>query len=101
MGLDIHGDTSMRPSVFFVACLYAVTLAGCSRTIVRETVVEKPVAPAAVIERPTVTRETIVAAPASCTLGSAAYTSGSLSCQAGYRYLCNNGVWERVVNGYC
>lgn len=80
----------------------AVALAACTRTLVRETVVERPVAaPATVVERPAVTRETIVAAPASCSLGSTAYSSGSLSCQAGYRYLCSNGVWERIANGYC
>lgn len=52
-----------------------------------------------VIERPAVTREMIVAAPFSCSLGGATYASGSLSCQAGYQYRCSSGAWERV--GIC
>lgn len=84
----------------FVACLSAVVLAGCGRTVVRETVVERPVVQReTVVERPAVTREMIVAAPMSCSLGAAAYASGSLSCQAGYQYRCSSGVWERV--GIC
>jgi hypothetical protein len=84
----------------FVACLCAVVLAGCGRTVVRETVVERPVVSReTVIERPAVTRETIVAAPFSCSLGGAAYASGSLSCQAGYQYRCSAGAWERI--GFC
>ncbi len=86
----------------FVACLGAVVLAGCGKTVVRETVVERPVVTReTVVERPAVTREMIVAAPASCSLGSTFYSSGSLSCQGSYQYRCNNGVWERISGSYC
>lgn len=100
----------MRRSII-VTCLFAATLAGCGRTLVKETVVERPVAAPApavvaapapattVIEQPVVTREAIVTAPASCTLGTAAYSSGTLSCQAGFQYMCSNGVWQR--SGVC
>ncbi len=74
-----------------VACLCVAALAGCGRTIVRETVVERPVIASA----------PIVTAPASCSLGSTAYTSGSLSCQAGVQYRCNNGAWEPLPRSYC
>lgn len=92
----------MKRSIF-VACLCAVALAGCGRTIVRETVVERPVvaAPATVIERQVVTPERIAAGPASCTLGSSVLASGSLSCQAGDQYVCSNGRWERIRNSTC
>jgi len=79
----------------FVTGLCILTLAGCGRTVVRETVVERPVV------RETVVAPTVaLAAPASCSLAGAAYISGSLSCQAGYPYRCNNGAWERSP-GYC
>jgi hypothetical protein len=74
-----------------LASLCIVTLAGCGRTVVRETVVERPV----------VQREVVVAAPAACTLGGIAHASGTLSCQAGYNYRCNNGLWERIPNSLC
>lgn len=92
----------MKRSIL-VACLCAAALAGCGRTVVRETVVEKQpvVTRETVVERPTVTRETIVQAPASCSLGVDAYSSGTLSCQAGYEYRCNNGTWERIPNRAC
>ena len=80
-----------------IAGLCAVTVAGCGRTVVRETVVERPVRET-VIERPAVA----LAAPlASCSLGGAAYASGSLSCQASFQHRCNNGVWERIPGSYC
>ena len=86
-----------------VTGLCVVALAGCGRTLVRETVVEKQpvVQRETVVERPAVTRETIVAAPASCTLGAAAYSDGTLSCQAGYEYRCMNGAWARVAGSAC
>jgi hypothetical protein len=77
-----------------------VALAGCTRTLVRETVVEKPVAPVAserIIERPAV----VATVPASCSLGGAGYASGSMSCQEGYQYRCDAGVWTRIQGSYC
>jgi hypothetical protein len=86
-----------------VTGLCAVALAGCGRTLVRETVVEKQpiVQRETVVERPAVTREAIVAGPASCTLGAAAYSDGTLSCQAGYEYRCMNGAWARIAGSAC
>ena len=85
-----------------VTGLCILTLAGCGRTVVRETVVERPAVRETVVERPVVVERPAVAlvAPASCGLAGTAYTSGSMSCQAGYPYRCNNGVWERST-GYC
>ena len=89
----------MKRSIF-VAFLCAAALAGCGRTVIRE--VQTPVVTReTVVERPAVTRETIVAGPASCSLGVSAYSSGTLSCQSGYEYRCNDGVWERIGNSAC
>ncbi|HEX3098122.1 MAG TPA: hypothetical protein VHQ02_10410 [Usitatibacter sp.] len=86
-----------------VTGLCVVALAGCGRTLVRETVVEKQpvVQRETVVERPAVTRETIVAGPASCTMGAAVYSDGTLSCQAGYQYRCMNGAWARIAGSAC
>ena len=78
----------MRNAIL-ITCLSAAalaTVAGCSRTIVRETVVEKPV----------VQRETIVQAPATCTLAGTAFSGGSMSCQGGLEYQCTDGAWQRT-----
>jgi hypothetical protein len=61
---------------------------------VRETIVERPVAAPAVVERPVVVekpvvRETVIerpvvaAGPMSCNFGGVGYTSGSYSCLGG------------------
>lgn len=91
-----------------VASLCVVALAGCTRTVVREHVVEKEpvVQRETVIEHPAVTRETVIATPApvaapACTFGASVYSSGTLSCQAGYQYQCRDGVWERVAGSSC
>jgi hypothetical protein len=85
----------------FVACLSVVALAGCGRTVVRETeVVREPVVTReTVIEQPA--PETIVTGPAACAFAGNAYSTGTFSCQAGYQYQCNDGVWERVANTSC
>ena len=84
-----------------VACLCAAALASCGRTVVREErVVEK---------QPVVTRETVIEHPAdtvvatvpACTLGGATYSSGTLSCQAGYQYVCRDGAWNRIGGSSC
>jgi hypothetical protein len=64
-----------------------------------EVFVERPlVSRETVVEAPTITRETIVEKPLSmlqsCTYGSTSYSDGSLFCQNGYRYRCDDGVWE-------
>ncbi|HZZ91187.1 MAG TPA: hypothetical protein VFE23_01420 [Usitatibacter sp.] len=94
-----------------LASLCAVTLAGCGHTVYRETVVEKQpvVTRETVVERPAPARETVIAVPATipaqtvaaCSLGVAAYSAGTLSCQAGYQYQCVNGAWEPVPGGTC
>ena len=91
----------------FLTCVSAaamITVAGCGRTIVRETVVEKPVAAPAVketiVERPIVQRETIVQAPTMCSLADTNFSQGSMSCQGGEEYRCNAGAWERTGR-YC
>ena len=83
-----------------VTGLCVVALAGCGRTVVRETVVERPapVARETVIERPAVA---LAAPPVSCSLAGSAYATGSLSCQGGFQHRCNNGVWERLPGTYC
>jgi len=77
---------------FAFMCVTAVLLAGCSRPVVRETVVERPV----VVER---------AAPAaagattpSCAYASQAYSHGAVSCQDRTQYRCDNGIWNRTFN---
>ena len=81
-----------------VAGLCAVTLAGCGKTVVRETVVERPVVRETVVERAPVA---VAAAPLSCTLAGAPYAHGSLTCQSSFQHRCNNGIWERIAGSYC
>jgi hypothetical protein len=80
--------------------LLAVLLSGCSRPVVKETVVERPVvverpAPAGapvVIERPAAAGATT----ASCVYASQGYSHGALSCQDKTEFKCENGVWRRT-----
>jgi hypothetical protein len=73
--------------------LSAALLAGCSRPVVRETVIERPV------ERPVTTvvqpAAGATSAPA-CVYASQAYSQGSISCQDRTQYRCDNGVWTRT-----
>jgi hypothetical protein len=82
-----------------------VLLAGCSRPVVKETVVEKqPV----VVERPApAPAQTQAPAPApaaagasvpGCTYASQAYSHGSMSCQDRVQHRCDSGIWQRTVN---
>jgi len=66
----------------------ALLLAGCSRPVVKETVVERPV----VVERAAATG----ASAPSCTYASQAYSHGSVSCQDRTQYRCDNGIWNRT-----
>ncbi len=92
----------MKRSIFIFSLLI-VALAGWGRTVVRETVVERPVVTreTMVETAPPVTREVIVAGPAACSLAGTGYSHGSISCQAGYQYRCRDGSWERVPNSIC
>lgn len=96
--------------------LLAVAVAGCGRSIVKEskeTVIEKPVvaqeSKEIIVERPVVSREVIIEQPTltkeviverqvpalrTCAYGSTSYSHGSLSCQGGYQYRCSDGTWE-------
>jgi hypothetical protein len=98
----------------FVIPVLALSLAACGAETVKETketVVEKPMPAAeALVVPPSVTKETIVepsgvrevivkrTLPAlrSCTYWSGTYSDGSLSCQAGYRYRCDDGAWDSL-----
>ena len=89
-----------------LASLSVVVLAGCGHTVYRETVVEKQpvVTRETVVERPAAPPATYVAVPgtgASCALGTAAYSSGTMSCQSGYTYQCSNGVWQPLAGSSC
>ena len=83
-----------------------ITVAGCGKTVVRETVVERPVVKEVpvvketVVEKPVVQREVIVQAPATCTVANRVFSQGSMSCQGGEEYRCNTGAWERTGR-YC
>lgn len=71
----------------------ALLLSACGRTIVRETVVERPVAKETiVVERPAAAGAT---APA-CVYASQTYSHGALSCQDRTEFKCNNGAWTRT-----
>lgn len=97
----------MKAPVLVVSFL-ALSLAGCGSGPMwkesKETIVEKPVAsqpappPDIVVQQAPPPREIIVqkqvVVPRDCVMGSSAFTHGSLSCQAGYQYRCNDGHWE-------
>ena len=73
----------------------AAVLAGCSRPVVRETVVERPV----YVDRPVVVQPAAAgASAASCTFASQSYSHGSLSCQDRTAFKCDNGIWTRTLN---
>ena len=83
----------MRRSLFLLLSLPTVILAGCGRPVIHETVVERPVVTresATVVERPA------VASAPSCGYAGTVYSQGTMSCQGGYQYRCNNGTWDSV-----
>jgi len=95
----------MRRPILLAASLCAVTLAGCGHTVYRETVVERQ----PVIERQTVVAtpatppavvapSTLVAVPASpaCSIGTAVYSQGTMSCMSARQYECVDGAWREV-----
>jgi len=70
----------------------AVVVTGCSRPVVKETVVERPV----VVEKAPAAA-TGATAPA-CTYASQSYSHGSVSCQDRSQFRCDNGIWSRTAN---
>lgn len=78
----------MKLSIAFMF-ISAALLAGCSRPVVRETVVERPV----VIDRPAAA---VGATAPSCVYASQSYSHGALSCQDRTEFKCENGVWRRT-----
>lgn len=81
-----------------IASLFIMTavVAGCSRPVVRETVVERPV----YVDRPVVVQPSAAtgATAASCTFASQSYSHGSMSCQDRTAFRCDNGTWTRTLN---
>jgi hypothetical protein len=79
-----------------IALLFmAAVFAGCSRPVVRETVVERPV----YVDRPVVVQPAAAgASAASCTFASQSYSHGSMSCQDRTAFKCENGTWTRTLN---
>lgn len=69
----------------------AALLAGCSRPVVRETVVERPV----VVERPAAAAAGSTVS--GCIFANQAYSHGSVSCQDRTQFRCDNGVWQRTI----
>jgi hypothetical protein len=65
----------------------------------QEVFVERPlVSKETPVETPTMTREIVVEKPIgmlrSCPYSSTAYSDGSISCQNGYQYRCDDGTWD-------
>ena len=75
-------------AVMFIS---AIAVTGCSRPVVKETVVERPV----VVEKSVAASG--ATAPA-CTYASQAYSHGAISCQDRNQYRCDNGVWNRTYS---
>jgi hypothetical protein len=73
-----------------LALVATAGLAGCSRPVVKETIVERPV----YVDRAAAAGAT---APA-CTYASQSYSHGAISCQDRNQYRCDNGVWNRTAN---
>src|SRR5262245_21700349 len=113
--LSISRRIPMKLSIALILVSAAV-LSACSRPVVRETVVERPVyvptpAPAAggttvvTPSGPAPAAPTIVNPPAAaagstsatCTYQSQIYSHGSLACQDRTEFRCNNGVWNRTM----
>jgi hypothetical protein len=88
----------MRLSTLAVPLFGALTLVACSH---KETVVERPVVEKqTVIERPVAVPAAGATVAPACSYGGAAYSEGSLSCQSGSQFRCNNGNWNRTL-GSC
>ena len=95
----------MKTSLLLVTLL-SLAVAGCGRTMVKETVIEKQATAPVVQERkevivqqPVVTREVVVerqplsTSPRYCAYSQALFATGTHSCQNGQRMLCDDGLW--------
>ena len=95
-------ETPMKLSVPLML-FAALVLAGCSRPVVRETVIERPtivekpvvVEKQVIVERPVAERPVVATTPpASCSYSATTFNHGSYSCQMGNQYRCTNGGWD-------
>lgn len=83
-----------------ILCLSFVglTLVGCTHTYVEKPVAAAPAPTREVIVEQAPPREIIVEKPVvmqrNCLMGSSTFSHGSLSCQTGLQYRCNDGRWE-------
>lgn len=83
---------------FVVLSVAAVFLGGCTRPVIKETVVERPVyvttpAPTVVTPAPSAAAG---ATSAGCLYASQNYSHGALSCQDRTEFKCDNGIWRRT-----
>ena len=78
----------MKTLAPFLLVAVVALLSACSRPVIRETIVERPVpAPAPVF--------TAAAPLPACTYASQSYSHGSVSCQSDRtEYRCDNNVWR-------
>ena len=81
---------------FALMLVPAVLLAGCSRPVVKETIVERPVVQERVVERQVPVPAAGATGPAACTFASQSYSHGALSCQDRTEFKCDNGTWRRT-----
>jgi hypothetical protein len=86
--LVISGGSMKLSASLALMFMSALLLASCSRPVVKETVVERPV----VVDRPAAVGAT---APG-CVYASLAYSHGALSCQDRTEFKCDNGQWRRT-----
>jgi hypothetical protein len=77
----------MKRSIALIL-LSALAIAGCSRPVVKETVVERPVV---------VDKAAAGGTAAACTYASQSYSHGAMSCQDRNQFRCDNGVWNRTA----
>ena len=86
----------MKLSIVFLS-VAAAFLAGCSRPVVKETIVERPVYvnPPATVVTPA-PAASAGATSASCVYASQGYSHGALSCQDRTEFKCDNGIWRRT-----
>jgi len=77
---------------FALMLISALLLASCSRPVVRETVVERPV----YVDRPVAAPAAVGATAPNCVYASQAYSHGALSCQDRTEFKCDNGTWKRT-----
>jgi hypothetical protein len=87
----------MKLSIVFLS-VAAMFLAGCSRPVIKETIVERPVYvnPPAATTVVTPAPAAAGATSASCVYASQGYSHGALSCQDRTEFKCDNGIWRRT-----